>query len=83
MNLLGMSISLAAILASSECGERCDAKPIPVSGHYVWDGAGGDSVPFRSVSMQVDDQTVTVEYERSDGSRWRANYRITARVTRS
>ena len=80
MNVLGMSISLAAMLVWNECGERCDAKPIPVGGHYVWDGVGGDSVPLRSVSMQVDDQTVTVEYERNDGSRWRATYRITARV---
>ena len=82
MKTLATVLVLAGALPA-ECSERCDAKAIPVRGRYVFDppenSVSAESRPFRELSMEVEEKTVTAEYELPDGTRWKATYRIAAR----
>jgi hypothetical protein len=72
------SALLMVLLASAAGGcyrEKCDAKAIALSGSFVL-ATSDETGPFRRVDMRVDADSVTVEYERRDGSRWRASYRV-------
>jgi hypothetical protein len=74
-----------ALCVPAGCTARhCDeAKPIPVRGSYVLENhlTPGQGMMVAG-TMIADEQQVVVEYELSDGTRWKATYRIAARAVR-